>query len=76
MKNLLHRIKGSFGAISERFHVAASDTSAVLKCNKAEGFVDTAVKILISVVIGAIIPTIQRNYPADTYTTYSGNVQF
>ena len=28
---------------------------AVLACNKGEGFVDTAVKILIAVVIGALV---------------------
>ncbi|MCL2189171.1 MAG: DUF6133 family protein [Defluviitaleaceae bacterium] len=30
-------------------------TQAVFACNKAEGFVDTAVKILMAVVIGALV---------------------
>jgi len=30
-------------------------TRAVLACNRAEGFVDTAVKILMAVVIGALV---------------------
>jgi len=33
----------------------SNGVNAVLACNKGEGFIDTAVKILISVVIGALV---------------------
>jgi len=34
---------------------AMTRSKAVLACNKGEGFVDTAVKILIAIVIGALV---------------------
>ena len=42
-------------------------TRAVLACNRAEGFVDTAVKILIAVVIGALVL-------AGLYLLFSGTI--
>jgi hypothetical protein len=55
MKNLYNKIKGFFAVTSGRVHAAISGTQAVIKSNKAEGFVDSAVKILIAVVIGALL---------------------
>jgi len=42
-------------------------TQAVLACNRAEGFVDTAVKILMAVVIGALVL-------AGLYLLFSGTI--
>ena len=55
MKNLFNKVKGFFTVTSGRAHAAISGTQAVIKSNKAEGFVDSAVKILIAVVIGALL---------------------
>jgi len=46
---------------------AVCRTQAVLACNKAEGFVDTAVKILMAVVIGALVL-------AGLYLLFSGTI--
>lgn len=48
MKNTINKIKNSFN----RFAVRAT---AVLNDVKAEGYVDSGVKILIAVVIGALL---------------------
>ena len=45
----------------------AARAKAVLACNKAEGFVDTAVKILMAVVIGALVL-------AGLYLLFSGTI--
>ena len=48
MKKLFSRVKNIGTA-------AVCRAQAVLACKKGEGFVDTAVKILIAVVIGALV---------------------
>ena len=48
MKKLFNSIRSKFNNLSTRAVVAVSNT-------KAEGYVDTGVKILISVVIGALL---------------------
>ena len=48
MKKLFNSIRSKFNDLSARAVVAVSNT-------KAEGYVDTGVKILISVVIGALL---------------------
>ena len=48
MKNLFSKVKNFCADMILR-------AKAVLACNRAEGFVDTAVKILIAVVIGALV---------------------
>ena len=46
---------------------AVCRTQAVLACNRGEGFVDTAVKILMAVVIGALVL-------AGLYLLFSGTI--
>lgn len=48
MKNLFNSIRSKFNNLSTRAVVAVCNT-------KAEGYVDTGVKILISVVIGGLL---------------------
>ena len=48
MKKFLNSIANKFNAIAVR-------TNAVLSNHRAEGYVDTGVKILIAVVIGALL---------------------
>ena len=48
MKQLFNKTKNFGAAVITR-------AKTVLACNKGEGFVDTAVKILIAVVIGALV---------------------
>ena len=74
MKNLFIKAKNFCAALVVRAKTAVSNataavcrTRAVLACNKAEGFVDTAVKILISVVIGALVL-------AGLYLLFSGTI--
>ena len=63
MKNLFNKAKNLLTAIPVRVQTVASDaneavfcrTKTVLAESKAEGFVDSAVKILIAVVIGALL---------------------
>jgi hypothetical protein len=60
MKKLFNHVK-NYGA------TMINRTKAVLACNRAEGFVDTAVKILIAVVIGALVL-------AGLYLLFSGTI--
>ena len=63
MRNLFKKVKGLCAVITARAKAAVDNavtavcgrTQAVLACNRGEGFVDTAVKILISIVIGALV---------------------
>jgi hypothetical protein len=55
MKNLFSRAKNFCAATVVRAKAAVCRTRSVLACNRAEGFVDTAVKILMAVVIGALV---------------------
>jgi len=62
MRKLFSKIKNSGAAVISRANImligimaAITQTKAVLVCSKGEGFIDTAVKILISVVIGALV---------------------
>ena len=55
MRKLFSKIR-NFGAdMITRAKATFCCTKAVLACNRAEGFVDTAVKILMAVVIGALV---------------------
>jgi multisubunit Na+/H+ antiporter MnhB subunit len=62
MENIFSKLI-KFGAVAAAFVITAlvfakvkiNQAKAVLACNKGEGFVDTAVKILIAVVIGALV---------------------
>jgi len=74
MKNLFIKARNFCAAVVTRAKTAVYNvqaavcrTRAVLACNKAEGFVDTAVKILISVVIGALVL-------AGLYLLFSGTI--
>jgi len=67
MKNQFNRIRGFFAGTAVRIQSAAIGTQSVLAGNRAEGFVDTAVKILISIVIGALIL-------AGLYLLFSGTI--
>ena len=62
MKNLFIKAKNFCAGLAIRANTAISNaktavcrTKTVLACNRAEGFVDTAVKILMAVVIGALV---------------------
>jgi len=62
MRKLLSKIKNFGAAAISRVKImligiliTITHTRAVLASNKGEGFVDTAVKILIAVVIGALV---------------------
>ena len=63
MKKLFNNARNLLAAISARAQTVTSGaketvsyrSKTILNDNKAEGFVDTAVKILISVVIGALL---------------------
>ena len=62
MKKLFNKVRNFGATLIVRAKTAVADVTAavcrtktVLACNKAEGFVDTAVKILIAVVIGALV---------------------
>jgi len=48
-------MKKLFGKVRNFGTSAVCRAQTVLACNKGEGFVDTAVKILMAVVIGALV---------------------
>ena len=52
---VIARAKTAVTRVIANTAAAVCRTKAVLACNKAEGFVDTAVKILMAVVIGALV---------------------
>ena len=45
-----------FKKIRNKVNTAISTVRAAVACKKAEGYVDSGVKILIAVVIGALLP--------------------
>ena len=66
MKSLIKKIKGTFNSIKKSVVYAVStikrvisiamlSVQATLASNRAEGYVDSGVKILIAVVIGALL---------------------
>jgi hypothetical protein len=62
MRKLFNKVRNFVTAAVYRIRMAAANAKAalsrsyaVLADNKAEGFVDTAVKILMAVVIGALV---------------------
>ena len=71
MKNLFGKLKNKgtqiYTAAAHHTKIASCRTQAALSCSKGEGFVDTAVKILIAVVIGALIL-------AGLYLLFSGTI--
>jgi len=67
MKNLFSKVKNFCADMILRAKAVLCRTRAVLACNRAEGFVDTAVKILISIVIGALVL-------AGLYLLFSGTI--
>jgi hypothetical protein len=74
MKKLFGKVKNFCAAkvfraktAFESAKAAVCRTKAVLACNRAEGFVDTAVKILMAVVIGALVL-------AGLYLLFSGTI--
>ena len=48
-------MKKFFNKVSEKFNRAAVAVQTTITNNKAEGYVDSGVKILIAVVIGALL---------------------
>lgn len=48
MKKLMNKLTGKMNSMAVRVHAA-------LRSNSGEGYVDTAVKILMAVVIGALV---------------------
>jgi hypothetical protein len=55
MKKLFSKVKNFRAAAAARIQAAVCRSRLVLAESKAEGFVDTAVKILMAVVIGALV---------------------
>lgn len=60
MKNIINKMKN-------RIHSITSTVQSTIKCRKAEGYVDSGVKILIAVVIGALLL-------AGLYTLFNTNI--
>jgi len=74
MKKLFNKVKNFAGFAAVRVRTAITGAKAaftrtrtVLACNSGEGFVDTAVKILMAVVIGALVL-------AGLYLLFSGTI--
>ena len=78
MKNLFKKIKDVFSSIKKSavstvsrikrdIRMAAFSVQATLACSRAEGYVDSGVKILIAVVIGALLL-------AGLYTLFNTNI--
>lgn len=55
MNKIMCKLKGIGVAAITQVKAVFNGTKTVLVSNKAEGFVDTAVKILMAVVIGALV---------------------
>lgn len=60
MKNIINKMKN-------RVHSIANTVQSTIECKKAEGYVDSGVKILIAVVIGALLL-------AGLYTLFNTNI--
>ena len=78
MKNLFKKIKNAFSSIKKsavsavarikrEFNMAAFSAQTTLASSRAEGYVDSGVKILIAVVIGALLL-------AGLYTLFNTNI--
>ena len=67
MRKLFNKAKGFCEAMVSRATAAVCRSRLVLACSRAEGFVDTAVKILMAVVIGALVL-------AGLYLLFSGTI--
>lgn len=55
MKKFMNSMKEKARSMSVKVMCKAAQTKAVLADNRAEGYIDTAVKILIAVVLGALL---------------------
>lgn len=71
MRNFFRKAKETIKTVchkvNETITSAVFRTQATLACNRGEGFVDTAVKILMAVVIGALVL-------AGLYLLFSGTI--
>ena len=67
MKRLFSKVKGFCAAMVACAIMAVCRSRLALAGNRAEGFVDTAVKILMAVVIGALVL-------AGLYLLFSGTI--
>ena len=55
IKNSIHRGKNVLTSLRSRFRIANARMKAVAACARGENYVDSGVKILIAVVIGALL---------------------
>ena len=55
-----------FKKISNKVNSIACKAKAAIECRKAEGYVDSGVKILIAVVVGALVLTLLYALVGDT----------
>lgn len=55
MKKIFNTIKNKAAQTGMRLYTKATQTRMILTGNAGEGYVDTAVKILMAVVIGALV---------------------
>lgn len=55
MKNFLNSMKKKVNSMGAKMLCKAAQAKEVLADNRAEGYIDTAVKILIAVVLGALL---------------------
>ena len=60
-------MKNLFNTIKNKVRSAAVCVQSTMRCKKAEGYVDSGVKILIAVVIGALLL-------AGLYTLFNTNI--
>jgi len=60
-------MKNLFNKIRNKVHSATICVQSTIECKKAEGYVDSGVKILIAVVIGALLL-------AGLYTLFNTNI--
>lgn len=67
MKNLFKKAVNKIKSMFVRVKVAFTMTKLTLASNRAEGFIDSGVKILISVVVGALLL-------AGLYLLFSGTI--
>ena len=67
MKKLFHILKDKARRIGDKISGKAMQARAILSSSSGEGYVDTAVKILMAVVIGALLL-------AGLYALFSGTV--
>ena len=80
VKKALHKIHSVFSSAATRAAVAARSAADSIRTqvldDKAEGYVDTGVKILIAVVIGALLMTLLYGLFSETiFPTLSQKIQ-